>query len=253
MTDPTYEKILMRACRTIHQHCKLTPMVKAAGVLRSHLDANRASPPRRTVRIPNFELVISDARADFSKPGSAAVVIGGCITVDDAGMIRSQVISATVVVKFNPPVLPDSPIPFECGLEGGNVIRRFHFDLDCANEDDKPTIHFQYGGKHQSRFMPRAWRQAKYRLVPKISRPRIPAMPMDLLMVIDLFAREFKSSECGSFLRSGEWQSVILESQELFQGQYLEHVNRMRTKANTPEKRHFHRIACMMQPRIRYR
>ncbi len=66
------------------------------------------------------------------------------------------------------------------------IVRRFHFDFQPY--DEFPASHLQYGGKFKSGDVG----DCHYCLEHTLDRPRVHFPPMDLLLVLDLFMRQFQ-------------------------------------------------------------
>ena len=168
----------------------------------------------QVISLPCFTFSLSNTRELIGRVGEADLVIGGTIRVDSSNIISYQSICVTLLFRDQYTSQPHSSGSGN-GIElDGTVLRRFHFDYDAEIADDCskhwPVAHLQYGGKHNERYLPDSWNGAAYSLFEKIDRPRLLTPPLDLILVTDLFVRQFKPVDGMEMLEDGTWLKATL-------------------------------------------
>ncbi len=91
------------------------------------------------------------------------------------------------------------------------VIYRFHFDVAVPgeiNKKDHPIYHIQIGGKVS---------EAQYATqdMKHWSIPRIPYVPLSLAMFLEIVLREFGDDVVKRFVKSKEWNNMLLNNQKV--------------------------------------
>lgn len=170
--------------------------------------------------IPQFEVPVLDDV--LIKKHYPALLIGGQIEGVGNQITRS---SFSVCITFRTSKLPtleesarttNAPsccLSKYCGKR--RVVRRFHFDFQPGDRG-KPISHLQYGGKfpetsHHS--------DCHYCLESFLERPRFHYLPMDLVLLLDVMIREFKTP-LQQWTQEKCWKGLVLQSQKLWWQNY---------------------------------
>ena len=107
------------------------------------------------------------------------------------------------------------------------IIRRFHFDFQL---DEKPIYHIQYGGKFKEEDH---LGKCHYCLESFLEEPRIHYFPMDLVLILDLFIRQF-DTDLSKLIEKDEWKGYVRKSQDIWLKDYCNDLS-MLCNRNTSE------------------
>lgn len=205
----------------VRQYGSMLNSVSAArGVLS---DAKRRSGYPWIVDVnPNWRIPVLDETV-CGVPGNTELLVGGRIQVDDSRPKIEQ--SVNVCVLFTPKADVAETNGYGCSRllrSHTYVVRRFHFDYDSSYiGNDRPRTHFQYGGTPQSEI--RSTNMA-YHLFSSLDIPRVPYAPYDIVLVLDLFLRQFRTP-LEAVVADPKWKSVVCESERLWLTGYFGHLH----------------------------
>ncbi|HUV03261.1 MAG TPA: hypothetical protein VMW67_07490 [Desulfobacteria bacterium] len=115
------------------------------------------------------------------------------------------------------------------------IVRCFHFDFQ-PEETDKPDSHFQYGGKipQNDQYM-----GCHYCLEPFLENPRFHYPPMDLVLLFDLFIREFQTP-LAKWTQEPYWKGLVFKSQHLYWEKYWEKLVGFISQSQTAGRQTLH-------------
>lgn len=124
--------------------------------------------------------------------GRVDVFVGGEVKFEDFRLVRQSI---CVTICFTPEsAVAEGEIAGLPKMDAGcaYVVRRFHFDFDegILNRKDRPVHHLQYGGQLRTDLIG-VEPPPRYELFEQLDFPRVPIIPMDLAMVLDVFIRQF--------------------------------------------------------------
>ncbi len=99
------------------------------------------------------------------------------------------------------------------GDETTPLLRKFHFDYakPIAGQNEKPVYHLQYGGAATPTF--NASSIDVSHLNPWLSVPRIPFMPVNLALFLDIIFCEFQSEETHNIKELPKWRDLIVNNE----------------------------------------
>jgi len=108
------------------------------------------------------------------------------------------------------------------------IVRRFHFDTGKGiPEILEPRSHIQFGGICHEEQAIREYEgvDLHYCLDNKIRIPRFPYPPIDIVILLDILLRQFKTSIDRSFLEKPEWLKLVRRSEDLRLQRYYSRIN----------------------------
>lgn len=202
--------------QTIKTHCR--GLHASFSPICSSLKGNKNT--SLNISIPHFEFKASDKDKGFIDTGKSetSISIGGTIKVRNKTIL--QAISVCIILN------PTKNVNYcENGLchpemsgDSTYIIRRFHFDIDTEN-NEKPTSHFQYGGKiHEGQRG-----NNKYSLFSALDNPRVPIHPTDIIQVLNIFLSQF-NSELSQVVMKPTWKSILRENDQIWLEYYHKYI-----------------------------
>jgi hypothetical protein len=93
------------------------------------------------------------------------------------------------------------------------VLLRLHFDLKTRCARDEPLYHLHVGGQAQPDEL--CW-------LPNIDNPRIPFVPVDLLLACEIVIADLYPDRYSDLTRVNEWRYLLRQSQDWLLKPYLE-------------------------------
>jgi hypothetical protein len=111
-----------------------------------------------------------------------------------------------------------------CVVANGQIVRRFHFDIDAAaNIDGRPKCHLQYGGDAQRelQFMS----HLKHNLDSWLKKPRLPFPPFDIVLLFDLILRQLGTAVGTKFVEETYWKRLVKESERITMRSYYDYIH----------------------------
>lgn len=174
---------------------------------------------------PNLEFLVENK--SFCGPrGETRLIVGGYVDVAE-NLIQEQSISVMFIYKPTNKISEDHQTIHAChnvDPGGGEVVRRFHFDLDAnLNSGDRPVSHLQYGGKLNPAYLNNSV-EPRYRLFKAIDNPRLPSPPYDFTLVIDMFLRQIQT-QAKDLVKEPYWGSLVSESEILWFRDYFQKIH----------------------------
>lgn len=166
---------------------------------------------------PNFVVSFDNPLLKHSSEGlEFYLCVGGILKIEE-GVLVSQSINLSIILKNSDKISCDRAIQLSCSQfePGYQVIRKFHFDFDVALDRDKwPKAHFQYGGKDLRQFMPfEESETVNYELFSVLDVPRLPYPPYSLILCFDLFFRSL-DSECSKIVEEAFWRKAVIQAEQ---------------------------------------
>ncbi len=136
---------------------------------------------------------------------------------------RSLFIEAKVLQDYSPATYALSM----CDSDGEqkNLIRKFHFDYDPQSNsttDKKPKYHLQYGGKATPKLLENDI--SAECLHDWLSVPRLPIIPVNLALLLDIVFNEFPSEVTKKVSENSEWRDMIKTNEDKILLPYFESV-----------------------------
>ena len=162
------------------------------------------------------------------------VSIGGMIEFKDSVLVEQSLCMNLILEHTDTCADIPAEWKFVSINEGYNILRRFHFDYDSTNDDNKkPKFHLQYGGKFNSEYLGIDKPNIHYDLFQTIDHPRIPQQPHDLIMLLDFMFREF-SLKGKTITKEKKWNELVIKSEKLWLTPYYnELINRLSSCSRT--------------------
>jgi hypothetical protein len=186
------------------------------------------------VDIHSFEIPVKNEELKYHNP---TLLIGGTIKGERAKIMWSSLhVCLTFTSDWDN--LPNSyrDVPSEqclnvpsCCLGAyrnqKRIVRSFHFDYQ---PEKRPKSHIQYGGKIIENGYNRT---CHYCLEHFLEHPRLHYPPMDLVLLVDLFIREFHTP-LSKWTQEPDWKGLVIISQHLYWGYWGELLDQA-TKSHT--------------------
>jgi len=162
---------------------------------------------------PNLRVPLSDGVL-VNAPGRGYLLIGGDVACERDGTVEQSIAVAMVVHEA-----PETGLRGICCYEGFRsrhvVLRRIHWDITGSERAaGAPVVHLQVGGKPKS-FPPIPDAQSHYCAGHWIEEPRMPSLPLDFVLVVDLLLRQV-DSPLRELVQEPEWNAVRQKSSELW-------------------------------------
>lgn len=99
------------------------------------------------------------------------------------------------------------------------ALRKFHFDATFPGQtrkQDHPAFHLQYCGKLGPHLRKHGFGDCHIaHMVPAMSEPRIPYMPMSLALLLDLVLHEFPDKHSRKLRDQSAWRKVLMKNERL--------------------------------------
>jgi hypothetical protein len=198
------------------------------GIIKQAYSKLRGSSGNWKLEIPQIEIRIQGPKYNSHCP---SILIGGTIKGKDEEII-DQKLSACISFQDKKPerkqVKGHINIDSCCLNAYGDgdwrrIIRRFHFDFQ---PEKKPTYHVQYGGifKEEDHLG-----KCHYCLESFFEEPRIHYFPMDLVLIFDLFIRQF-DTELSKLINKDEWKGFVRKSQKIWLKDYCNNLSYLSNK-----------------------
>jgi hypothetical protein len=185
--------------------------------------------------LPELVIPILDKNLTKHKP---LLVVGGVIKLSNMTIVGSSIsVSIAFVTGRCETAAPAMEINRQsCCLplceDRLRIVRRFHFDFQ-PNEKGKPQAHLQYGGVFQRSAFPH---EVHYCLEHFLETPRIPYFPMDFVLVLDMFIRNF-NTPLSKWKTESRWRKLVKESEQFWLKKYM---NDVALHLNSTDKQLFH-------------
>ena len=181
---------------------------------------------------------------DLTKFGEGPVylLIGGNIVVGN-NKFEDYSLSVCLVIKGSKtfPKSANSINSESCCLSSKfkdceRVVRRFHFDIDIDSKLETPNSHLQIGGIFNPGYAPETLNNLHYCFDHYLEIPRLQYPPVDLIILIDMILRQFKTKIGQKILKDGTWLKLVKKSQCIMFNDYYkkiqEHLNRDYSKTD---------------------
>jgi len=138
----------------------------------------------------------------------------GCIAVPVKGKDEISHLSYSVLICQEP-------------FPSTRVARKFHFDFESVSlrnqSNPKPTYHLQLCGELSQDHERVGFKEEDIEhLIPSWSQPRVPSMPMSLVLVLNWLFIEFGGQPSVKAIRTNpRWRSLVREAERSILGPYF--------------------------------
>ncbi len=174
--------------------------------------------------IPQIEIPVFNKDLKNHNP---TILVGGIIYCEK-GIVNHSSFSLCITFSSNTSVTPNNGALINtdscCLVHFGNlkrIVRRFHFDHQ-PGENQRPATHIQFGGNFPTTDINTT--NLHYCLHNSLDNPRIPYFPMDLVLLLDMAIRDFKTP-LASFAKESGWKSLVQKSQRIWWSDYFNWFN----------------------------
>ncbi len=179
--------------------------------------------------LPKLEIPIDSS---YSKHHNPSLLIGGVIRGDGPTITYS---SLSVCLIHSTDDSYQKTASDSCCLNSfrktKRIVRRFHFDFQ-PESTKHPCSHIQYGGN-----IPSEYSDFHY-CVEDIDNPRIHYFPIDVVLLLDMFLKEFPTP-LKPLTSENNWRGLVFESQELW---WKEYVDTLKDCLNNSQGKTFHEL-----------
>jgi len=201
----------------------------------SHLKEANADHWRLSIDPPWALEIVEDK---YLGKNTAYLLIGGEIEIHNFSF-KSYNFYATIVKKAQHASHDTHTYLSCCEKEYGNtsrVVRRFHFDTGNENpETYESSSHMQFGGIYDREISAVKEREDVILhccLDNKITLPRFPYPPIDIIVLLDMLLRQFNTFVERSFLETKTWLDLVRRSEDFRMKSYYCKINQYFNQKN---------------------
>ncbi len=147
-----------------------------------------------------------------------------------------------LITQDNPPLVTYF---FVIGMKGNDGkchgLRKFHFDTDITQSSDepKPVIHMQYPGRMWPALLKVGYQKSAFDfLKPKLDKPRIPCLPISIVLLAHIALLEYVSvnNQIATFIKSSGWLKSVAHSEHYILKTFLDHSQTWLNKTENENK-----------------
>jgi len=167
----------------------------------------------------------------FCETRAAYLLVGGAIEVDDFCFRRYNF--SVSIVRNSQSSVKSKRLFLSCCEKRYNkesrIVRRFHFDTgEGTPENYENSSHMQFGGlcdRDKIAVMEKENASLHYCLDNLIDIPRFPYPPIDIIVLLDILLRQFKTSIDRSFVETRSWLELVNRSEDFRLKAYYTKIN----------------------------
>jgi len=168
----------------------------------------------------------------FSETRAAYLLVGGIIEVENF-TFRKYDFSVSII-RNSQSSMKTKRLLVSCCEKHYNkesrIVRRFHFDTgEGKPENYESSSHMQFGGlfdRDKTAVMEKENASLHYCLDNLIDIPRFPYPPIDIIVLLDLLLRQFKTLIDRSFIETGTWLDLVNRSENFRLWSYYKQIHR---------------------------